>query len=124
MPPNQGMRCKQLIRPPCSSRRRTSGGRDHFLTSGLDTSCQLHGAIPSGGPGNPIKPGDRPGKRRTLIDQLFDWDAQRREEIRVSDLLFQLVVRHLKLSKLSRRKSTSFGILRFARPPLARSIAE
>ncbi|GAB3640099.1 type 1 glutamine amidotransferase [Spirosoma arcticum] len=69
--------------------------------------------ISSGGPGSPMATDEAWEKPYfDLIDQLFDWN-RRHEQKKFVFLIchsFQLVVRHLALGTLSRRRSTSFGI--------------
>ena len=70
--------------------------------------------ISSGGPGSPMASGETwEHKFFAMIDQIFAWN-QRNERKKFVFLIchsFQLVVRHLELGILSKRKSTSFGIL-------------
>lgn len=69
--------------------------------------------ISSGGPGSPMASSDEwESQYFELIDQIFDWNAQneRKKYVFLICHSFQLVVRHLNLGLLSRRKSTSFGI--------------
>ena len=69
--------------------------------------------ISSGGPGSPMASSDEWEKRYfDLIDQVFAWNQQneRKKYVFLICHSFQLVVRHLNLGLLSRRKSTSFGI--------------
>ena len=69
--------------------------------------------ISSGGPGSPMASDEAWEKPYfDLIDQLFDWN-RRHEQKKFVFLIchsFQLVVRHLALGTLSKRRSTSFGI--------------
>ncbi len=69
--------------------------------------------ISSGGPGSPMASSDEWEKRYfALIDQIFEWNQtnERKKFVFLICHSFQLVVRHLNLGLLSRRKSTSFGI--------------
>lgn len=70
--------------------------------------------ISSGGPGSPLA-SDEAWEQPyfALIDQLFAWNQQneRRKFVFLICHSFQLVVRHLDLGLVSRRRSTSFGIL-------------
>ncbi len=69
--------------------------------------------ISSGGPGSPMASDDAWEARYfNLIDQIFDWNQHndRKKFVFLICHSFQLVVRHLDLGLLSRRKSTSFGI--------------
>lgn len=69
--------------------------------------------ISSGGPGSPLA-SDEPWEKAffDLVDQIFDWNAHndRKKFVFLICHSFQLVVRHLELGVLSRRRSTSFGI--------------
>ncbi|GAB2561581.1 type 1 glutamine amidotransferase [Spirosoma areae] len=70
--------------------------------------------ISSGGPGSPLaSTDDWEVSYFDLIDQIFDWNRhnERKKFVFLICHSFQLVVRHLDLGYLSRRKSTSFGIL-------------
>ena len=70
--------------------------------------------ISSGGPGSPMASSDEWEARYfDLIDQIIDWNQhnERKKFVFLICHSFQLVVRHLNLGLLSRRKSTSFGIL-------------
>lgn len=69
--------------------------------------------ISSGGPGSPLASDDaweRP--YFDLVDGLFDWNRrhERKKFVFLICHSFQLVVRHLTLGTLSKRRSTSFGI--------------
>lgn len=69
--------------------------------------------ISSGGPGSPLasfEAWEQPYLK--LIDGLFDWNRRHVQKKFVFLIChsFQLVVRHLALGTLSRRRSTSFGI--------------
>ncbi|MBD2704106.1 homoserine O-succinyltransferase [Spirosoma sp. BT702] len=113
---NEGMRCiLQLIR--------NVQGNDHdqlaFDVFNVRAENQVPGLdydiyISSGGPGSPMASTDAWEARYfDLIDQLFDWN-QRSERKKFVFLIchsFQLVTRHLDVAVLSRRRSTSFGIL-------------
>lgn len=113
--PNQGMRCiQQLI-----ERVRQADNLDVLVSIFNvrvdhvvpDLSFDLY--ISSGGPGNSMKV--EPAWETLyfqLIDQLFAWNKSHRQKKHVFLIChsFQLVMRHLKLGRLSKRKSTSFGI--------------
>ncbi|MBN8821173.1 MULTISPECIES: homoserine O-succinyltransferase [unclassified Spirosoma] len=69
--------------------------------------------ISSGGPGSPLASPDHwEAHYFELIDQIIDWNKHndRKKYVFLICHSFQLVVRHLDLGLLSRRKSTSFGI--------------
>lgn len=112
---NEGMRCiLQAIR--------NVQGNDHaqlafdvFNVRGNteipDLSYDVY--ISSGGPGSPMASNEVWEKPYfTLIDELFDWNRrhERKKYVFLICHSFQLVVRHLELGTLSKRRSTSFGI--------------
>ncbi|GAB4032660.1 type 1 glutamine amidotransferase [Spirosoma gilvum] len=69
--------------------------------------------ISSGGPGSPLaSPDEWEARYFELIDQIIDWNKhnERKKYVFLICHSFQLIVRHLDLGLLSRRKSTSFGI--------------
>ncbi|AUD01599.1 type 1 glutamine amidotransferase [Spirosoma pollinicola] len=69
--------------------------------------------ISSGGPGSPLASTDAwEAHYFDLIDKIFAWNLQneRKKYVFLICHSFQLVVRHLDLGTLSKRKSTSFGI--------------
>lgn len=69
--------------------------------------------ISSGGPGSPLASSEEWEARYfDLIDQILDWNKHndRKKFVFLICHSFQLVVRHLDLGLLSRRRSTSFGI--------------
>ena len=113
--PNQGMRCiQQLIHKVQQeddldvSVTVFNVRVDHVVP---DLSFDVY--VSSGGPGNPITP--EPAWETpyfALIDGLFAWNRTHDEKKSVFLIChsFQLVMRHLQLGHLSRRKSTSFGI--------------
>jgi len=113
---NEGMRCIiQAIR--------NVQGNDHtklvFDVFNVRSENELPGLdydvyISSGGPGSPMASSDAWEKPYfTLMDQIFEWNRwnERKKFVFLICHSFQLVVRHLDLGLLSRRKSTSFGIL-------------
>lgn len=112
---NEGMRCiLQLIR--------SVQGNDHselaFDVFNVRGSNEIPGLdydmyISSGGPGSPLASEELWEKPYfQLIDQIFAWNQQNKRKKFVFLIChsFQLVVRHLELGLLSKRKSTSFGI--------------
>lgn len=112
---NEGMRCiLQLIR--------SVQGNDHselaFDVFNVRGSNEIPGLdydiyISSGGPGSPLASEELWEKPYfQLIDQIFAWNRQNKRKKFVFLIChsFQLVVRHLELGLLSKRKSTSFGI--------------
>ncbi len=113
--PNQGMRCiQQLIRVVQQEDDLDLSVTTFNVRAGHeipDLTFDIY--ISSGGPGDPIAPElcwETPYFQ--LIDDLFAWN-QTHDEKKYLFLIchsFQVVVRHLKLGELSRRKSTSFGI--------------
>ncbi len=112
---NEGMRCiLQLIRNVQGNDRAELA----FDVFDVRTRNEIPGLdydvyISSGGPGSPLA-SDDPWEQPyfELIDQIFEWNRQndRKKYVFLICHSFQLVVRHLELGLLSKRKSTSFGI--------------
>ncbi|MCX6215109.1 homoserine O-succinyltransferase [Spirosoma sp.] len=112
---NEGMRCILHI-------IRNVQGNDHAELAFDVFDVRANNELPdldydiyisSGGPGSPMASSDEWESRYfELIDQIFDWNAHndRKKFVFLICHSFQLVVRHLGLGLLSRRKSTSFGI--------------
>jgi homoserine O-succinyltransferase len=114
--PNEGMRCiRQLLH------RSQAANRVEFLIDvfnvrannevpGLDYDIY----ISSGGPGSPL-PSDEPWEPLYFgfIDALFAYNkkASHKKHLLLICHSFQLVSRHLGLGEVSKRKSTSFGVL-------------
>lgn len=112
---NEGMRCiLQLIRnvqgnDPAELAFDIFNVRGANELPGLDYDVY----ISSGGPGSPlVSDAAWEAPYFELIDQLFDWNGrnERKKYVFLICHSFQLVMRHLELGTLSRRKSTSFGI--------------
>ncbi len=113
---NEGMRCiLQIIRNVQGS----SHAELAFDVFNVRAENQIPGLdydvyISSGGPGSPMASSDAwEHPYFQLIDQIFAWNQQndRKKFVFLICHSFQLVTRHLNLALLSRRKSTSFGIL-------------
>lgn len=113
--PNQGMRCILQIIRNFQERDHVDLVYDVFNVRGSDELPDLSYDvyISSGGPGSPLA-SDEAWEPRffALIDELFDWNERNAEKKFVFLIChsFQLVVRHLELGLLSKRRSTSFGI--------------
>lgn len=112
---NEGMRCiLQAIRN-VQGKGAAQLAFDVFNVRGNnevpDLSYDIY--ISSGGPGSPLA-SDEAWELPyfQLIDQLFDWNRrnERKKFVFLICHSFQLVVRHLELGELSKRRSTSFGI--------------
>ncbi len=113
--PNQGMRCILQIIRNFQERDHVDLVYDVFNVRGSDELPDLSYDvyISSGGPGSPLA-SDEAWEPRffQLIDDLFDWNERNAKKKFVFLIChsFQLVVRHLELGLLSKRRSTSFGI--------------
>jgi GMP synthase-like glutamine amidotransferase len=113
--PNQGMRCILQIIRNFQERDHVDLVYDVFNVRGSDELPDLSYDvyISSGGPGSPLA-SDEAWEPRffRLIDELFDWNERnaRKKFVFLICHSFQLVVRHLELGLLSKRRSTSFGI--------------
>ncbi|GAB3957689.1 hypothetical protein GCM10028805_50860 [Spirosoma harenae] len=118
--PNEGMRCiLQTIR----NVQGADFGADLHAELSFDVfNVRANNDLPdleydiyvsSGGPGSPLASTDEWEARYfDLIDQIIEWNKHndRKKFVFLICHSFQLVVRHLELGLLSRRKSTSFGI--------------
>lgn len=118
---NEGMRCiLQAIRnvqgtdrrvtPPAELAFDVFNVRGNNEIPGLDYDLYLS----SGGPGSPMASDEAwESPYFELIDGLFEWNRRhaRKKFVFLICHSFQLVVRHLALGTLSKRRSTSFGIL-------------
>lgn len=114
--PNEGMRCiRQLLR------RAEQDNQVSFLVDTFNVRAENQAPaldydiyISSGGPGSPLASGEA---WETIyfqfIDELFAYNqqAERKKHLLFICHSFQLVSRHLGLGKVSKRKSTSFGVL-------------
>lgn len=113
--PNEGMRCILQLVEQVKQASDTPLTLDQF---NVRANTELPGLdydiyISTGGPGSPL-PSDEAWEAPyfELIDDLFAWN-QTQEPRKFVFLIchsFQLVMRHLGLGHVSKRKSTSFGI--------------
>lgn len=114
--PNEGMRCiRQLLH-----RSEQASGADFIVdTFNVRASNEVPGLqydvyISSGGPGSPLQ-SDEPWEPLYFgfIDALFAYNkkAAVKKHLLLICHSFQLVSRHLGLGEVSKRKSTSFGVL-------------
>ena len=113
--PNEGMRCILHTIRNVQGDKTTQLGFDVFNVRGAneipDLSYDVY--ISSGGPGSPMASDEAWEKPYFgLIDGLFEWNRWHEDKKFVFLIChsFQLVVRHLSLGTLSKRRSTSFGI--------------
>jgi homoserine O-succinyltransferase len=114
--PNEGMRCiRQLLRRAEADNQviftvDTFNVRAKNQVPSLDYDIY----ISSGGPGSPL-PSDEPWESLyfQFIDSLLAYNttAERKKHLLLICHSFQLISRHLGLGTLSKRKSTSFGVL-------------
>lgn len=114
--PNEGMRCihqllhRTEIASAITFATDTYNVRAKNEVPGLDYDIY----ISSGGPGSPL-PSDEPWELLffDFIDSLFAYNqtAEQKKHLLLICHSFQLVSRHLGVGEVSKRKSTSFGIL-------------
>ncbi|QKG52674.1 type 1 glutamine amidotransferase [Hymenobacter sp. BRD67] len=114
--PNEGMRCIRQLLQQAEAANHVRFEIDTFnvrVTAELpDFEYDIY--ISTGGPGSPL-PSDEPWEPRyfDFIDALFAYNAtaERKKHVLLICHSFQLVSRHLGLGEISKRKSTSFGVL-------------
>ncbi|ALW87400.1 GMP synthase [Hymenobacter sedentarius] len=114
--PNEGMRCiRQLL---------ARGAHENGVAFAVDTyNVRAENALPgldydiyisSGGPGSPLESGEAWEPRYfAFIDSLLAYNQtqEHKKHLLLICHSFQLMSRHLGLGEVSRRKSTSFGVL-------------
>lgn len=113
--PNEGMRCILGIIGSMQGSEHAQLDVDTFNVRGNNElpGLEYDVYISSGGPGSPLPTVEAwEAPYFALIDQLFDWNRHeaRKKHVFLICHSFQLVSRHLQLGKLSKRRSTSFGI--------------
>lgn len=114
--PNEGMRCIQQLLRRASQENQVEFLIDTFKVRDQNEAPDLtyDVYISSGGPGSPL-PSAEPWEPVyfSFIDALFNFNAQnkRKKYLLLICHSFQLVSRHLGLGEVSKRKSTSFGVL-------------
>ena len=114
--PNEGMRCIRQLLHRASQENQVEFLIDTFMVRDQnevpDLTYDIY--ISSGGPGSPL-PSAEPWEPVyfNFIDALFNFNAQnkRKKHLLLICHSFQLVSRHLGLGEVSKRKSTSFGVL-------------
>lgn len=114
--PNEGMRCIHQLLHRTEAESGVTFAIDSFnvraenAVPGLDYDIY----ISSGGPGSPL-PTDEPWEPLffDFIDSFFAYNqtAEQKKHLLLICHSFQLISRHLGVGELSKRKSTSFGIL-------------
>ncbi|CCH51800.1 GMP synthase-Glutamine amidotransferase domain-like protein [Fibrisoma limi BUZ 3] len=112
---NEGMRCILQIIRTVRQQENTDVTFDIFNVRANNELPELDYDIyiSTGGPGSPLPSGEAWEEPYfELIDQLFAWNHtnERKKYLFMICHSFQLVMRHLQLGEVSRRKSTSFGI--------------
>ena len=114
--PNEGMRCiRQLLqRAELSNQINFAIDTFNVRANAELPSLDYDIYISSGGPGRPLPSGElwEPVYFQ-FIDSLFTYnkEAERKKHVLLICHSFQLVSRHLGIGEVSKRKSTSFGIL-------------
>jgi homoserine O-succinyltransferase len=114
--PNEGMRCIRQLLGRAETANQVNFVIDTFNVRANsevpDLTYDIY--ISSGGPGSPLQ-SDEPWERLYFgfIDALFTYNqqAERKKHLLLICHSFQLVSRHLGLGEVSKRKSTSFGVL-------------
>ena len=114
--PNEGMRCIRQLLLRASQENQIEFQIDIFNVRAQqevpDLTYDIY--ISTGGPGSPL-PSSEPWEQLyfNFMDALFSFNKQyeRKKHLLLICHSFQLVSRHLGLGEISKRKSTSFGVL-------------
>lgn len=123
--PNQGMRCIDDILRQFGERHQVQVYSEIFdlrrKAEMADLSFDAY--ISTGGPGSPLESEGSEWEQRYFegMDALREWNANHPEHLKPVFLIchsFQIYMRHYQLGKVSKRKSTSFGVM-----PVHRSAA-
>jgi homoserine O-succinyltransferase/O-acetyltransferase len=113
---NEGMRCIKMLVGEFLSQEGIKGNYDIFDVRGQnqlpDLSYDIY--ISSGGPGNPLPEGhawEKPFYR--LIDSIFEYNQENYDKKHLFLIChsFQMVSHHLGFGEVTKRRSTSFGVM-------------
>ncbi len=114
--PNEGMRCIRQLVGDFLQEGALPGSLEVFNVRGNNEvpGLEYDVYISSGGPGSPL-PGDSVWEKRflDLIDAIFTHNRynERKKYLFLICHSFQMVVQHLGLAEVNKRKSTSFGVM-------------
>lgn len=115
--PNEGMRCLKMLAGSFLAQEGVSGNYDIFevrIAGEIPSIEDYDIFISSGGPGSPLASGE------VWEDDFFDFldsflhynmSHHRKKHLMLICHSFQLAIRHWDLGKVTKRRSTSFGIL-------------
>lgn len=111
--PNQGMRCIQDILGRFTSEVTFElyNVRQHAEVPNVE-DYDLY--ISSGGPGNPLEgDGNWDSKYYALLDSIYEWNKTNEQKKYILFIChsYQMAIHHFGLAELTKRKSTSFGVM-------------
>lgn len=115
--PNEGMRCIKYLVEEFFMRKELETDYEVFdVRRGdvLPRYDEFDAYISSGGPGSPLLEGTDWEKRFfSLIDDIITHNKEHQEKIYFFGIChsFQLLVQHFGLAKITKRRSTSFGVM-------------
>ncbi|MBW3468611.1 type 1 glutamine amidotransferase [Arthrospiribacter ruber] len=111
--PNQGMRCIHDIINRFSEEL-SFKVYDVRGKAELPNPEEYHLYVATGGPGNPLEgDGNWEVKFSSFLDQIWNWNLnqERKKYILFICHSFQMAVKHFGLAEITKRKSTSFGVM-------------
>lgn len=115
--PNEGMRCLKLLAGNFLAQEGISGNYDVFevrIAGEIPSITEYDIFISSGGPGSPLASGE--AWEKDFFDFLdaflhYNMSHSQKKHLMLICHSFQLAIRHWDLAKVTKRRSTSFGIL-------------
>lgn len=115
--PNEGMRCIKTIAGQFLAQKGVKGNYEVFnarAENQLPNINEYDLYISTGGPGSPLLTGENwENEYRKFIDGIFEYNKNNEQKKYLFAIChsFQILVQHLNLATVNKRKSTSFGVM-------------